>query len=216
MLARICALMALAAALFAVFAQTGNAAPLTAAFCRSQPAAISHRDGAFRSLSSAQTKQVHLKCVLLHTSLSKLSFIQHHQWMIAPRYDKWWQVPGQKYRLLVRKIRKKKRNNEAAAAWLKDVIERQTQPQVDPALVKAFLCIHRFEGAWNSNTGNGYYGGLQMDQRFMQLYGAEFVARWGTADNWPVWAQLEAAVKAHHSGRGFTPWPNTARACGLL
>ena len=29
----------------------------------------------------------------------------------------------------------------------------------------AFLCIHRYEGAWNSNTGNGYYGGLQMDWR---------------------------------------------------
>ena len=66
-----------------------------------------------------------------------------------------------------------------------------------------------------SNTGNGYYGGLQMDWRFMQRYGPEFVARWGTADNWPVWAQLEAAARAHDSGRGFTPWPNTARACGL-
>ena len=26
-----------------------------------------------------------------------------------------------------------------------------------------WLCIHRYEGAWNSATGNGYYGGLQMD-----------------------------------------------------
>jgi len=23
------------------------------------------------------------------------------------------------------------------------------------------LCIHRHEGAWNANTGNGYYGGMQ-------------------------------------------------------
>ena len=23
------------------------------------------------------------------------------------------------------------------------------------------LCIHHREGAWNANTGNGYYGGLQ-------------------------------------------------------
>ena len=44
----------------------------------------------------------------------------------------------------------------------------------------------------------------------------EFVARFGTADNWPVWAQLQAAVRAYQSGRGFTPWPNTARVCGLI
>ena len=80
----------------------------------------------------------------------------------------------------------------------------------------SFMCIHHYEGAWNANTGNGYYGGLQMDVTFQSLYGAEFQSRWGTADNWPVWAQLKAAVRAYQSGRGFTPWPNTARACGLI
>jgi hypothetical protein len=84
------------------------------------------------------------------------------------------------------------------------------------ALSSAFLCIHHYEGAWNSNTGNGYYGGLQMDQRFQSLYGSDFVARWGTADNWPAWAQLQVAARAYKSGRGFYPWPNTARACGLI
>lgn len=77
-------------------------------------------------------------------------------------------------------------------------------------------CIHGYEGAWNSNTGNGYYGGLQMDWGFMRTYGSEFIARWGSADNWPVWAQITAAERAYSSGRGYTPWPNTARACGLL
>jgi hypothetical protein len=84
------------------------------------------------------------------------------------------------------------------------------------ALTGAFMCIHRYEGSWTSNTGNGYYGGLQMDRGFMRRYGRDFLARWGTADNWPAWAQIEAAARAHRSGRGFTPWPNTARACGLL
>jgi hypothetical protein len=84
------------------------------------------------------------------------------------------------------------------------------------ALSSAFLCIHHYEGAWNANTGNGYYGGLQMDRRFQSLYGSDYVARWGTADNWPVWAQLQVAVRAYKSGRGFYPWPNTARACGLI
>jgi hypothetical protein len=83
-------------------------------------------------------------------------------------------------------------------------------------LTDSFICIHHFEGAWNSNTGNGYYGGLQMNDFFMQRYGAEYVGRWGTADRWPPWAQIAAAVRAYQSGRGFWPWPNTARACGLL
>jgi hypothetical protein len=97
-----------------------------------------------------------------------------------------------------------------------DVAEHARPAAIPASLRDGFLCIHRFEGAWSSNTGNGYYGGLQMDLAFQGLYGGDFLARWGTADNWPVWAQLEAAVRAYQSGRGFGPWPNTARACGLL
>jgi hypothetical protein len=83
-------------------------------------------------------------------------------------------------------------------------------------LTSDWACIHSHEGAWNANTGNGYYGGLQMDYPFMQSYGGEFLARWGTADNWPVWAQVVAANRAKNSGRGYSPWPNTAAMCGLL
>ncbi|HUK99190.1 MAG TPA: hypothetical protein VLV46_16230 [Gaiellaceae bacterium] len=83
-------------------------------------------------------------------------------------------------------------------------------------LVQALTCIHHYEAAWNANTGNGYYGGLQMDVPFQSAYGAEYLQRYGTADRWPVWAQLEVAARAYRSGRGFWPWPNTARACGLL
>jgi hypothetical protein len=84
-----------------------------------------------------------------------------------------------------------------------------------------FHCIHLHEGAWNSNTGNGFYGGLQMDYGFQRTYGAEFLARYGTADRWPVWAQVIAARRARdgyagYGGRGYGPWPNTARACGQL
>lgn len=83
-------------------------------------------------------------------------------------------------------------------------------------LFKAFSCIHGYEGSWTDNTGNGYYGGVQMDIGFQKLYGAEFLHKWGTANNWPVWAQFVAAVRAYRSGRGFWPWPNSARICGLL
>lgn len=95
-------------------------------------------------------------------------------------------------------------DNQLASQW------------AESGLLQAFSCIHHYEGAWDSNTGNGYYGGLQMDLDFQNSYGADFLARWGTADNWPIWAQIQAAVRAYRSGRGFGPWPNTARACGLL
>ena len=104
----------------------------------------------------------------------------------------------------------------SAAAALLVSTHGVRQAQIAARLNDALLCIHRYEGAWTSNTGNGYYGGLQMDRSFMEHYGREFVGRWGTADNWPAWAQLEAAARAHDSGREFTPWPNTARFCGLL
>ena len=76
-------------------------------------------------------------------------------------------------------------------------------------------CVHENEGAWDSNTGNGYYGGLQMDVSFQLAYGRHYVRRWGWAHNWPIWAQLVAAERAR-AQRGWWPWPNTARECGLL
>jgi hypothetical protein len=104
----------------------------------------------------------------------------------------------------------------SAAAALSVALHGARQPNVPGWLAADFACIHRYEGAWTSNTGNGYYGGLQMDLAFQRLYGAEYLARYGTAERWPASAQLQAAVRAYASGRGFEPWPNTARACGLL
>lgn len=105
----------------------------------------------------------------------------------------------------------------AAAATL-DVSRHVTRMTLagPPQLTRAFLCIHRYEGGWNDNTGNGYYGGLQMNLTFMRRYGSDFMRRYGTADRWPAWAQVEASVRAYRSGRGFWPWPRTAAACGLL
>lgn len=99
--------------------------------------------------------------------------------------------------------------------WLSE--ERRTRLALShvPHL-SAWLCIHRGEGAWNSNTGNGYFGGLQMDESFMATYGGALLRLKGTADRWLPVEQLWTAEYAYESGRGFTPWPNTARACGLL
>jgi hypothetical protein len=82
-------------------------------------------------------------------------------------------------------------------------------------LWSAFLCIHRYEGAWSASTGNGYHGGLQMDANFERSYGREFLTMWGHADQWPPAVQMTVAMGAYQQ-RGFWPWPNTARRCGLL
>ena len=81
-------------------------------------------------------------------------------------------------------------------------------------LERAFLCVKAGEGAWTSNTGNGYQGGLQMDSSFQRAYGAEFVRAFGPAHRWPTAVQITVGIKGWLA-RGFQPWPNTSRACGL-
>jgi hypothetical protein len=107
---------------------------------------------------------------------------------------------------------------EARSAAAVLLVSRQglPQPAVPTWLAGAFGCIHHYEGSWTSNTGNGYYGGLQMDLRFQALYGRDYLTQYGTADHWPPAKQLEVAVRAYRAGRGFWPWPRTARACGLI
>ena len=40
--------------------------------------------------------------------------------------------------------------------------------------------------------------------------------RRGWADQWTPLEQMWVAERAHHSGRGYWPWPSTARSCGLI
>jgi transglycosylase-like protein len=87
---------------------------------------------------------------------------------------------------------------------------------ISPPFERHWECIHRGEGAWNSNTGNGYYGGLQMDMGFQRTYAPDFLLHKGTADRWTRLEQIWVAERARKSGRGFYPWPTTARACGLI
>lgn len=87
--------------------------------------------------------------------------------------------------------------------------------QARPSNYSNWLCIHHYEGSWTANTGNGYYGGLQMNWGFMQTYGPALLARKGTADHWTPAEQMMVAERARQT-RGYWPWPNTARMCGLL
>ena len=83
-----------------------------------------------------------------------------------------------------------------------------------PPLLAGWMCIHHYEGAWN-DAGGPYWGGLQMDLSFQQRYGGWLLRTKGTADRWTPIEQIWVAVHAWRS-RGFSPWPNTARDCGLL
>jgi hypothetical protein len=105
----------------------------------------------------------------------------------------------------------------ALALTLSVVIARAARAGGEASRVwAAFQCIHRYEGDWNANTGNSYYGGLQMDYGFQRTYGPEFLRAYGTADHWPPAVQIVVAMRAYLSGRGYTPWPNSARLCGLI
>jgi len=82
-----------------------------------------------------------------------------------------------------------------------------------PPYFRAWLCIHRYEGSW-ADSGSPYWGGLQMYLSFQQTYGGWLLRHKGTADHWSPLEQIWVAVRAAHS-RGFSPWPNTARDCGV-
>jgi hypothetical protein len=84
-----------------------------------------------------------------------------------------------------------------------------------PPHLRAWRCIHKYEGAWRDPNAP-YYGGLQMDLSFQRQYGSSLLRRKGTANHWSRYEQMWVAERAHRTGRGFQPWPNTARSCGLL
>ena len=84
-----------------------------------------------------------------------------------------------------------------------------------PPYLSAWLCIHRYEGSWK-DTGAPFWGGLQMDSSFQSSYGAYLLRMKGTANNWTPLEQIWTAERARRSGRGFHPWPNTARTCNLI
>ena len=131
------------------------------------------------------------------------------------RHETWrWQrLMG---RSLTRKLADAPSDVEAKIAVWKSVAVRTRHAAQNPPHKRQWLCIHRYEGGWRSNTGNGYYGGLQMDLMFQRAYAPALLRRKGTADRWTPLEQMWTAERAHRAGRGFYPWPNTARYCGLM
>jgi hypothetical protein len=109
--------------------------------------------------------------------------------------------------------------NLAYRRWVRSLWHRRAfrawKRAKNPPRKAAWMCIHRYEGRWN-DPNPPYYGGLQMDLSFQRIYGGDLLRRKGTADRWTPLEQMWVAERAYRSGRGFYPWPNTARFCGLL
>ena len=77
-------------------------------------------------------------------------------------------------------------------------------------------CVSSKEGGLTSLSPGGTYAGKwQMDTGFERTYGGWYAYRWGRAYSWPEWAQDVAAYRGY-TARGWSPWPSTARSCGLL
>ncbi len=101
----------------------------------------------------------------------------------------------------------------ALKLWVGRARKARVRAQHPPHL-RQWLCIHHYEGSW-TDTGDPYWGGLQMDITFQRHYGAWLFQHKGTADHWTPLEQIWTAERALRS-RGFWPWPSTARFCGLL
>jgi hypothetical protein len=99
-------------------------------------------------------------------------------------------------------------------AW-RDLARRTYFAYMHPPHKRGWLCIHRYEGAWG-DSGDPYWGGLQMDRGFMEFYAPKHLLARGWADNWSPLDQMWVAERAYRSGRGYYAWPNTARSCGLI
>ena len=112
------------------------------------------------------------------------------------------------------------------AAWLQERLTKRVREVMAlhsrfkaapnrPPHYDEWLCIHAGEGTWTSNTGNGYYGGLQFAQSTWDRNGGQKYA--SRADLASPLEQMWTAENAwRESGGSFAQWPNTARACGLL
>jgi hypothetical protein len=103
--------------------------------------------------------------------------------------------------------------------WVLDVWTRRAKTAwrhaQRPPHYDDWMCIHEYEGSW-TDPNSPYYGGLQMDLSFQRAYGGRLLDDKGTADHWSPLEQMWVAERAYESGRGFYPWPNTARYCGLI
>ena len=100
------------------------------------------------------------------------------------------------------------------AQWRRRAIRARVRAH-NPPNERAWRCLQQHEGPWQ-DAWDPYWGGLQMDRAFMQAHAPRWLLRRGWANTWSPIEQMWVAERALRAGRGFYPWPNAARLCGLL
>lgn len=172
-----------------------------------------------KTLSDAKIgkSKAELLAQMRHSS-SVVSFFTKnpHKWMVHPRKKNCWGMQSKR----ARRICDRARQALYAHRWLYSVAHERYHelyvpkpkpvPSYAPGHVAGWLCIHSQEAAWNAQTGNGYYGGLQM------TYGWE-----GLVANAALLspAQQMAAAEAGYARSGYSSawmasqWPNTYPPC---
>src|SRR5439155_15568594 len=129
------------------------------------------------------------------------------------RWQRIMHRPRTPYSETVRRIQSVAYRSWVLGLWQRRAVLARRQA-LNPPHKQQWTCIHRYEASWK-DAGGPYYGGLQMDLEFQATYGRDLLRRKGTADHWTALEQMWVAERAYRT-RGFWPWPNTARYCGLL
>jgi hypothetical protein len=118
---------------------------------------------------------------------------------------------------VVRMHRAKERARDAHEAWVAEVAARRASNRARDASTSGSFsgsvnwdAIAECEshGNWSINTGNGYYGGLQMNMGFWEGYGGlQFAPRPDLASK----TQQIAVAERAYAVRGLSPWPYCGR-----
>jgi hypothetical protein len=131
--------------------------------------------------------------------------------MGLPRLPYAWVAEGQprlRDRLLTLWIQHQRHWQHQLAHWK----HAQASTPWSAAWLRDALCVKSHEGAWTSNTGNGYTGGMQFDTAtWLSNGGGRYAAEAYLAT--PN-EQLRIAYRTWQA-RGWAPWPNTSAMCGL-
>lgn len=130
------------------------------------------------------------------------------------RWQRLMGVPRTKNRRLYLRTRDLEYRRHVLHQWRRRAI-RAKRRAFNPPHERQWRCLQRHEGPW-TDANDPYWGGLQMDRTFMLQYAPRYLLRRGWANRWSPVEQMWVAERALRAGRGFYPWPNTARMCGLI
>ena len=102
--------------------------------------------------------------------------------------------------------------------WHRARVARLT-PRPTLSHLAGWLCIHSREGAWK-DSGDPYWGGLQMGWGFMRAYGGSLLKK-GPASNWTPLEQMAVAEGGFVMNGGShswmrSQWPMTFPPCAHL